>query len=218
MKEEKIAFVSDFDGTVSDDDFFAYTAKAYFDEQALSPWRAYLAGEKTHFSALREMFAQIHVPAEEMNGLIDTIRLDPDLEPTWKICRQKGVVLYICSAGNDYYIRRLIGDLLNKYDVTLVSNRGEYAPETGLVMTAPERNYPYFDENTGISKQRLVENLKKDGFKVVFAGDGPPDIAAAESADVVFAKKFLLRACRKKGIKTRRFQSFKDISDYFKGK
>ena len=218
MKEEKIAFVSDFDGTISEDDFFAYTAKAYFDERALAPWRAFLAGEKTHFKALKEMFAQIHVSDDELHSLIDAIPIDPELENTWRCCRDKGVRMYVCSAGNDYYIRRLIGALIKKYDVTLVSNHGEYAPETGLVMTAPEKTSPYFDENVGISKLKLVEKLKSEGFKVVFAGDGPPDVAPAGIADVVFAKKFLLRACREKGIKTRRFESFKEIADYFKEK
>ena len=217
MKKERIAFVSDFDGTITDDDFFAYTAKAYFDERALAPWRAFLAGEKTHFNALKEMFAQIHVPAGELNALIDSIRPDPDLESTWKVCRDKGAALYVCSAGNDYYIRRLTGSLMKKYQVTLVSNHGEYAPETGLVMTAPERTSPYFDEKVGISKLKLVQKLKSDGFKVVFAGDGPPDMAPAQAADVVFAKKFLLEACRSKGIKTEPFKNFKDILNFFSG-
>ena len=143
MNNQKIAFVSDFDGTISDDDFFAYTTKAYFDNEALVPWRA---------------------------------------------CRDKGVPLYVCSAGNDYYIRRLIGSLIDRYGVTLVSNTGGYSPETGPVMTAPDQSSPYFDADVGISKRKLVEKLKRDGYFVVFAGDGPPDVAPAEIADAVFAR------------------------------
>lgn len=216
MDNKKIAFVSDFDGTITDDDFFAYTTKTYFDEQALEPWRAFLAGKKTHFQALKEMFAQIHAPVDDLNAMIDSISVDPFLEPVWLLCRVKNVSLYVCSAGNDYYIRRLTGDLLKKYDVALVSNTGSYAPDTGLVMAAPEGTCPYFDADVGISKRKVVEKLKKDGFFVVFAGDGPPDVAPAELADVVFAKKFLLKACREKGIKTEKFEGFKDILNYFK--
>lgn len=216
MKNRKIAFVSDFDGTITDDDFFAYTTKAYFDEEALEPWRTFLAGKKTHFQALKEMFAQIRVSVAELQKTIDSIYVDPDLEATWQLCRTKNVSLYVCSAGNDYYIRRLLGDLLKKYDVTLVSNTGSYAPETGLVMTAPEETYPFYDPKTGVSKRSVIEKLKEEGFFVVFAGDGPPDVAPAELADVVFAKKFLLKACREKEIKTERFESFKDILNYFK--
>lgn len=215
MKKRKIAFVSDFDGTISDDDFFAYTSKTYFDEKALKPWRAFLAGQKTHFQALKEMFAQIHVPTESFHALIKTIRVDPDLERTWQLCRSKNVALYVCSAGNDYYIRRLIGNLLEKYKVELISNKGMYSPETGLVMTAPDQNDFYYDFDVGISKLNVVRRLKSDGYFVVFAGDGPPDVAPAELADVVFARKFLLEKCRQKGIKTEPFKSFKNILNYF---
>ena len=215
MNNQRIAFVSDFDGTISDDDFFAYTTKAYFDNEALAPWRAFLAGEKTHFNALKEMFSQIHVSVDELRALIDSIRIDPDLEPVWRACRDKGVSLYVCSAGNDYYIRRLIGPLIDRYGVTLVSNTGGYSPETGLVMTAPDQSSPYFDAGVGISKRKLVEKLKRDGYFVVFAGDGPPDVAPAEISNAVFAKKMLLASCREKGIGTERFESFKDILNYF---
>ena len=214
MERSGIAFVSDFDGTISDDDFFAYTTKAYFDTQALAPWRAYLAGQKTHFQALKEMFSQIRVPAGQFHTLIDSIKTDKDLEKTWRFCHENGIPLYVCSAGNDYYIRRLIGGLLKKYQVTLVSNSGEYSSETGLTMTAPDTSYPYYDPAVGISKLKVVEHLKKEGYFVVFAGDGPPDVAPAQKADAVFAKKFLLQACREKQIPTLPFNGFQDILTY----
>ncbi len=215
MNSKKIAFVSDFDGTISDDDFFSYTTRAYFDENALAPWREFLTGKKTHFLALKEMFAQLHVPTTDLHQLIDSIHVDPDLDKTWRYCHEKGVSLYVCSAGNDYYIRRLIGDLIKKYDVTLVSNKGEYSAETGLVMTAPDESSPHYDKAVGISKLSVIEKLKSEGFFVVFAGDGPPDVEPAEKADVVFAKKFLLNACREKGIKTEPFSNFGDILAFF---
>lgn len=215
MGDGKIAFVSDFDGTISDDDFFSYTTRAYFDENALAPWRDYLAGEKTHFCALKEMFAQIHVPEEKLHRLIDSIHVDPALDETWRLCHEKGIRLYVCSAGNDYYILRLIGALIKKYNVTLISNKGEYFAESGLVMTAPDESSPYYDKAVGISKLSVIEKLKADGYFVVFAGDGPPDIASAEKADVVFAKKFLLNACLEKGIKTEPFSGFSDILSFF---
>ena len=216
MKNGKVAFVSDFDGTITDDDFFAYTTKAYFNEQALAPWKAFIAGKKSHFQALKEMFAQIRVSEKKLHETIDSIFVDPYLEPTWQTCREKNVLLYVCSAGNDYYIRRLIGDCLEKYDVKLISNTGIYTTETGLVMIPPDKADPYYDSEVGISKRKVVEKLKEEGFFVVFAGDGPPDIMPAELADVVFAKKYLLKTCREKGIKTKKFESFKDILNYFK--
>ena len=54
-----LAFVSDFDGTITADDFFTLAAARYFDDAMLAPWRAYQAGEKKHFDALNELFQQV---------------------------------------------------------------------------------------------------------------------------------------------------------------
>ena len=35
------ALVSDFDGTISDDDFFNYVSRRWLGEKALDPWREY---------------------------------------------------------------------------------------------------------------------------------------------------------------------------------
>ena len=49
---EQWALVSDFDGTVSADDFFTLAAGRYFTDEMLEPWREYLSGRKKHFDAL----------------------------------------------------------------------------------------------------------------------------------------------------------------------
>lgn len=214
--KQKTAFVSDFDGTITQDDFFTYTANAYFDEQALAPWRDYLAGRKTHFNALKEMFAQIHVPEKELEQLVDGIHADPHLDDVWALCREKNIPLFVCSAGNDYYIKRILGDQISKYKITVISNSGTYNSENGLVMTAPEKSSPFYDENVGISKYKLVKKLKDEGYFVIFAGDGPPDFEPAKIADVVFARKMLLDKCRAAGIKTENFDSFEDIYNYIR--
>ena len=216
MVNKKIAFVSDFDGTITDDDFFEYTTKTYFDEDALKPWKAYVAGKKNHFDALKEMFAKIRVEEKDLKGLIETINIDKNFEKVIKLCASKDIDLYICSAGNDYYIMQAIGNIIKKYNIKLVTNHGEYSKEDGLVMTAPEKTDPFYDEKIGISKSKLVQSLKDEGAFVVFAGDGPPDIAPARIADVVFAKKKLLKKCHDEKIKTKKFGDFSDIYTYFK--
>ncbi|MFV0627432.1 MAG: MtnX-like HAD-IB family phosphatase [Alphaproteobacteria bacterium] len=216
MKNAKIAFVSDFDGTITDDDFFEYTTKTYFDEEALKPWREYVNGTKNHFDALKEMFAKIRVQERDLNELIETINVDKDFEKVIKLCFSKNITLYICSAGNDYYIQKIIGNIISEHKVKLVTNHGEYSPEEGLVMTSPEKNFPFYDEKIGISKYKLVKQLKDEGYFVVFAGDGPPDVEPARIADVVFAKKILLKRCLEENIPFQKFDSFANIYEYFK--
>ena len=85
-----------------------------------------------------------------------------------------------------------------------------------MKLVAPEQNSPYYNANTGISKQAIVQKLKDDGFFTVYAGDGKPDFKSAKIADVVFAKDMLLELCRKENIKTEPFKDFTDILNYIR--
>lgn len=212
----KYAFVTDFDGTISDDDFFNYIAKRYFDEQALAPWRQYLSGHKTHFDALNEMFGQLRISEDELNQFISKIAVDKYFSATLEMCFSKNIPIYICSAGCDYYIKLLIGDLIKKYDITLVTNSSSYSPIKGLTMHKPDENSPYFDAKVGISKASIVSKLHQEGYRVIYSGDGPPDIEAAKIADVVFAKKILLSKCQELDINTMKFNNFNNILNFIK--
>ena len=48
--KRKAAFVSDFDGTITGDDFFTYASAAFFDEKSLTPWRRFKKGEITRYA------------------------------------------------------------------------------------------------------------------------------------------------------------------------
>lgn len=211
----KTAFVTDFDGTISNNDFFWYVVDRWLKPSELEPWNAYLRGEISHLEALNRIFSKIHIPEAELLAFIDSLHVDDWFEATIRICAERCMPVYICSAGCDYYINRLIGRIISKYNLHLVTNRGVYAPNSGLKMFPPSESL-FYDPDTGISKRAVVAKLQADGFRVVLAGDGPPDFAAAQIADVVFAKKSLLEKCLSADIPTESFSGFKNIFDYFK--
>ena len=207
---EQWALVSDFDGTVSADDFFTLAAGRYFTDEMLEPWREYLSGRKKHFDALNEMFGRLR-GLPDLPAFVKNIPLDSWFPETVALCHAKKIPVYICSAGCDWYINLLIGGLIGKYGVCLVTYHCDYSVETGLVMKRLPEDHPCYDDNIGVSKAAVVKNLKERGFRVVFAGDGPPDILPAREADVVFAKKRLLDLCRRENIKTEPFADFRDV-------
>ena len=88
----KAAFVSDFDGTITGDDFFAYASEAFFDEKSLTPWRRFKKGEITHFEALKEMFEKIRVSCGEFNAFMDKIPVDGGFAEGARICREKNML------------------------------------------------------------------------------------------------------------------------------
>lgn len=211
---KKIAFVSDFDGTITPEDFFWYVSERYLDEQALAPWQRYLEGRETHLNALNQIFAKIHVPVAAFDDFIKTIPYDQNFPETAVLCREKNIPFYICSAGCDYYINRIIGPEMKAGNIRLVTNQGIYSEESGLKMIPPPENSPYYDAKVGISKAAVVQKLKDEGYFVVFAGDGPPDVAPAALADVVFAKKILLGRCCEQGMDYLKFDDYNDIYRY----
>lgn len=209
------ALVTDFDGTVSDDDFFTLVAEKYLTPADLAPWSRYMNGSLSHFEALSEVFAKIRVSEAELAEFIQSIPIDPAFADTAEYCCRRNIPLYICSAGCDYYINILIGKLIKENHINLVANHGEYSPRTGLIMQAP-RDSLFYDKNVGISKAGVVRHLQSQGFSVVFCGDGPPDVRPARIAQTVFARKYLLDKCREENIITQPFNSFRDVLTYLK--
>lgn len=210
-----MSFVTDFDGTITDDDFFVYVKEAFLDDTALAPWNRYLAGEITHFDALKQMFGSIRVNEEELINLIKKVNVDKWVIPTFEMLHKAQIPIYIASAGCDYYIKLLIGHEIEKYGVTLVTNRSSYSQLSGLMIERLPKDSPFYNEEIGISKAGIVNHLLQGGKRVVFAGDGPPDFEPAKLADTVFAKKILLEKCEKEGLKTKKFNDYQDIYTFF---
>ncbi|MDD3923197.1 MAG: MtnX-like HAD-IB family phosphatase [Endomicrobiaceae bacterium] len=216
MINKKIVLISDFDGTITKKDFFYMAIDKFLSKNALQPWDDYLNKRITHIEALTGIFSQIHISQDEMDKFISTIDVDKYFYDTLNICKNYEIPIYLCSAGTKYYIEKRIGETLKEYNIFLLSNDGTYSQKDGLRLIAPEKTNPFYHQDTGISKELLVKSLKSQGYFTIYAGDGIPDFSSAQIADVVFAKDVLLEMCKKKGIKTEKFDSFKDISDYIR--
>jgi len=213
---QKIALVSDFDGTISGDDFFYYITEKYLTPADMAPWESYLQGNKTHFGALQEIFAKLRVPEKNLQAFIRQIHLDPAFADVADFCHEQSLPLYICSAGCSYYINLLIGEIISKYNIKLIANHATYSPENGLIMTPPPTESLYYDANTGISKRKVVEVLQQLGYFVIYCGDGLPDFEAAQIADKVFARKVLLQKCQNAGIVAEELFDFSQVLHFLK--
>lgn len=216
MVIKKTAFVSDFDGTITPEDFFWYVSKQYLDEQSLKPWQLYLEGKETHLNALNRIFSEIHEPVKDFNVFIKKIPYDKTFPKVAALCCEKKIPFYICSAGCDYYIDRIIGEYIKMFNIHLVTNHGIYSEQNGLKMLPQSEESPYYNAEVGVSKAAVVKKLKDEGYFVIFAGDGPPDAEPAAWADVVFAKKILLELCRKQKTPCFEFNGFDEILNYLK--
>ena len=216
--KSKLVLISDFDGTISKKDFFYMVIDTLLKDKkdALAPWHDYLNGKIKHIDALTGIFSQIHLTQQELDDFISTIEVDSYFYDTAKYCMDKNIPFYICSAGTNYYIKKRIVDTLSRYNIILISNDATYSQQDGMKLVAPPETSPYYNANTGISKQAIVQKLKDEGFFTIYAGDGKPDFKSAQIADIVFAKDMLLELCKGKSIKTKPFKNFNDILNYIR--
>lgn len=214
FSKDKFVFISDFDGTISKKDFFRYVVEKIISKENMKPWYDYKDGKISHVEALNKIFQTIRIPQDKFDKFIDTIEVEEYFVPTVELCNTLKVPFCIVSAGADYYILRILNNLNVDNKVTLLANPSKYSPESGLKLFPVEKNNEFYDWNLGISKKYLVQKWKKQGFSVVFAGDGMPDIDAASVADVVFAKDYLSELCKERDISYKGFESYKDIYNF----
>ena len=203
--------VSDFDGTMTAEDFYSLAAARLLPPDALAPWQEYLAGRMTHFEALRTIFSRIRAPEAAALAVVADMGLDPGLPAAVERLHAAGWEVVVASAGCDWYIRRLLdgaGVRLRVY-----ANPGEYLPGGPLVMDAPPPS-PFTCPETGVDKAAVVRDALGRAGTVAFAGDGVADLPAAllVPAGLRFARGDLAGALRERGEEFRDFAAWSDIA------
>lgn len=203
--------VSDFDGTMTQYDFFDLARRHLPSAADHDYWQDYLEGKITHFEALAGIFGAIRTDWSGMEQVLQAMKLDPGLKESVEKLRAAGWEIVIASAGCDWYIRRLLDQAGIQLEIH--ANPGEFHPETGLKLRLPEES-PYFRRETGIDKCAIVRAALARNSRAVFAGDGRPDLAPARlvSSDRRFARGWLAHALQRTGEGFRPFETWSQIA------
>ena len=130
-----------------------------------------------------------------------------------RFCQSPGpglppIPLAVVSQGLDFYISALL-ERDGFDDVPIYAVDTEF--REGRISYHYRHNYPGMAEIQGNSKAFLVEQFQRQGYFVVFAGDGASDTEASQRADMVFAHRTLARFCDAQGIPYTPFKDFKSM-------
>jgi 2,3-diketo-5-methylthio-1-phosphopentane phosphatase len=175
MQGQDKVLVSDFDGTMTEHDFYR-VALSRLPPRAAAPWERYEQGLISHFEALALIFSRMRIDQQELDAILTEMRLETGCVGAIKRLEQEGWSLVIASAGCEYYIERIL--FRAGVDVMIHANPGTYMPGKGLFMKK-QRNSPFYAAETGIDKAAIVRWHLDRGFETAFAGDGRPDLAPA---------------------------------------
>lgn len=206
----KWAFVSDFDGTISRQDFYIVMMDKYFPE-GRGLYKKWKAGELKDIDFLSTVFKSID---QEENRIVEdilSIPIDEYVPNFIKNVQRNGGDFYILSAGTDYYIYHI----LKKYgieNVKVFSNEG-YFKEKNVHMNI-DPNHWHYSERYGIDKSKVIQKLKEEYEKVYFIGDSEPDSHPSVYADLTFAKNGLQEMLREKMVSFVPVDHFKEVEDY----
>ena len=206
--------VSDFDGTVTRRDFYSCVVEELLEPADLQPWHDYVAGEISHFEALRRIFLRIPDGEEEVaEKILPRMEIDPDLGESVARLKDAGWEVIVVSNGCGWYIKRLLDE--RGIDLPVHTNPGHFEPGKGLVMELP-RDSPFFELETGVSKLAVVEDALSRGARVAFAGDGRPDLEPALKVEPAFrfAREWLAEALEGKGESFHSIDRWSDIAEH----
>jgi 2,3-diketo-5-methylthio-1-phosphopentane phosphatase len=212
MEKMRKIFVSDYDGTITDKDFYTLLAERYIPADTPDYFAQYREGRITHFEAMMAYFAFAPTEEQQLEELLAASQVDPDLGASAALLQRAGWELLIVSAGSSWYVERV----LTRAGVaaTVYSNPGRLENGRGLVLEKPDPSSPYHSASVGVDKSAVVRHALHVAETVAFAGDGPPDLQPAllVRPELRFARGFLADALRERGEAFRPFSRWSQIA------
>ena len=200
----------DFDGTITEED----VSFMLLDTFAQGDWRKWFQQYREDKISVGDFntkaFAMVKVGSEDLLEVArDKVKLRDGLHNLIAYCQSRGFRFVIVSNGLDFYIKSILKDVgLGDIEV--------YAAQTRFHPGGLEVQY-IGPDGTPLSsdfKAAYTRVFLKQGYRVVYVGNGPSDIAPASLAHHVFARDGLLDCCREMNLECKPFD---DLNDVVKG-
>lgn len=207
---KKFAFISDFDGTLTERDFYKIITDEYLKEETKEMYKDWKNKKIKDVEYLGYVFGNIKRTEKEIYDDIMKIKLDRFAAEFIKNIEANGGDFIIISAGTGYYIDKVLKNNQIQ-DVEVYTNKGIFK-DNGIHFVL-DKNDEFYSEIYGIDKMKIVKKLKSKYDKIFYAGDSEPDLKAALLADIVFAKGKLIDFLKQEN---KEFIEFNDFSDIWK--
>jgi len=208
---KKFAFVSDFDGTLTDRDFYHIVMDKYLKDWSWGYYDEWKKTKKINIEFLNKIFGAMDRTEEEILEDIIELPLDPNAMNFIKKVESCGGDFFILSAGTSYYIKKLLEHFKIKH-VTVISMEGVY--KNRGIQILPDPQSEFYSQIWGVDKAKVILTLKQEYSKVYFAGDSEPDIGAAKAADCAFARNDLKVLLSAENIPFVPFNKFNEVEKH----
>jgi 2-hydroxy-3-keto-5-methylthiopentenyl-1-phosphate phosphatase len=212
LKENKYIIFVDFDGTVTTRDvgdgifdrFLRNDLEDNWHENLLEEWKS---GRITSHECLVIQGENSAATEDEMIIELDNYPLRAGFAEFLQYCKINGIHVEILSDGLDFYINHI----LNKHGLGWVPVKANHMHFEGSKMVI---EFPFIGigcGHCGNCKRSHVQNVRQNGDKVIYIGDGYSDRFAVKSSDMVFARGDLARHCKRDAIPFTYFEDFNTV-------
>ena len=201
--------VVDFDGTVTEQDLLDTIAQTFGDEDVYREVDEGLDNDSlTLHEVIRREFEPVRTPLEQVREwVLENVRVRPGFHDVVALANERGWRFVIVSSG----FRELIEPVLEREGIAgveVLSNTVDPNSEGWKVQFRVSEPC----EVCGQPCKRSTAVAVADGTELVYVGDGYSDRCAAESADLVFARRGLASYLEERGVPFERFEDFHSIA------
>jgi len=198
----------DFDGTVTFED----VSFAMLDAFARGDWRLllhdYESGRITVGQFNREAFALVKVDRETLMGAVkDRVKMRPGLHRLVAACRRRGFRFVVISNGLDFYIKEIL-ERLGLGDIEVFAAETTFHPG-GVSVRYVGPDGSVLDQDF---KAAYVDFFVREGYRVVYIGNGASDMVPAKRCQYVFATGQLLADCQRENLDCTPFEDFNEVA------
>ena len=195
-------FITDFDGTITAQDFFLQIMYRYQHDRIFSK------DKKRGVELLSSVLEEVDLTKEQFLEEIKYIPMDKTFIDFYRFFKKIGGDILVLSAGSKYYIEKKL-KLEGIEDILICANGGNF--EDGSFKFYTNKDERFFCPVFGVDKKKVISIYKEKYEKIFYAGDSYVDFDACRIADFRFAKKNLVDILKKFKLKFYEFENFDDI-------
>jgi len=197
----------DFDGTITEEDIGFFLLDAF----AQGDWRRLLQEYKEHKISVghfnTQAFAMVKADRKTLlEAIKGKVKMRAGFQELIAYCSRRDFKLVIASNGLDFYIKAILKDID-------LENLEVHAAQTQFHSEGLEVKYigPDGKQLDDGLKEAYIKLFLRQGYRVIYVGNGDSDIFPAKYAHQIFATGELLAHCRENNLRCKPFNHLTDI-------
>jgi 2-hydroxy-3-keto-5-methylthiopentenyl-1-phosphate phosphatase len=210
---DSVVIVADFDGTITERDTLDLVVERFGSPDVRRATEVELGSTMTLNQVIARQYGTLRASLDEVAGwLVEHSAFRPGFDRLALLAAERRWTLRIVSSG----VEELINPMLARErlrQIPLIANSLASEPPPWRIAFRNEQRCEVCDQ---ACKRRTVTELAS-GATLVYIGDGFSDACAAESADLVFARRRLATHLAARGLEFQPFDDFFQVVERLSG-